>query len=275
MEGLRGGPSGFLQPFRRCASIDNPDTLFVPYFAPDNPGNAAKSPNSGTAWNNSYLGDSYGNNDKHKLRRTARYFDDGSSIYIDEDSSRSTGPNYACPTPILPLASDFDKLKTEIGKMIYWEGSGTNVSEGLAWSMRVLSPGEPYTQGTPFKSENTSKFVVVFTDGENTVFGASNQAYNKSDYGAYSFLDEGRVHTNRGNALTQVNDWTLEACTKLKAEGVEIFTVLLGADTQANRKLYTKCATTAEHYYPTSDVSQLDAVFRKIASRIAKLYVTG
>jgi len=256
-----------------------PGTMFVPYFAPDNPGKNATSPNSGTAWNNSYLNDSFGSSDAAKLRNSARYSGVSSSNKtINENSgSRTTGPNYACPTPVMPLTSDFGKLKTEIAKMIHWEGSGTNVSEGLAWSYRVLSPGEPYTEGAPFRSENTSKFVVVFTDGENTVFGASSQSYNTSDYGSYSFLDGKRIGntTNRNTALTQVNTWTLDACTSLKNQDVEVFTVLLGADTQANRTLYTKCATTAEHYYATSDVSQLDVVFRKIAARIAKLYVTG
>lgn len=140
----------------------------------------------------------------------------------------------------------------------------------------VVSSLEPYTQGAPFNSENTSKFVVVFTDGENTVFGASNQAYNKSDYGSYSFLDQGRVgETDRSKALSKVNTMTRDVCTALKAKNVEIFTVLLGVDTAANRKLYSECTTTTEHYYPTSDVSNLDAVFRKIAARIARLYVTN
>lgn len=260
-------------------AIDNPDTLFVPYFAPDNPGKNATSPNSGTAWNNSYLNDTFGNKDQAKLMQAARYYGvaskDKTINPVDYHQSRTTGPNYACPTPILPLTSDFDKLKAEIARMIHWEGSGTNVSEGLAWSMRVLSPGEPYTEGAPFNSENTSKFVVVFTDGENTVFGASSQSYNKSDYGSYSFLDHGRFgSTNRNTALTNVNTMTQSVCTGLKSKSVEIFTVLLGADTAANRTLYSKCATTPDHYYPTSDVGELDTVFRKIAARIAKLYMT-
>lgn len=255
----------------------NPDTMFVPYFAPDNPGKDGKSPNSSSAWNNSYLKDSYGKDDAAQLRKPARYYGvPNGDKYIEDHKSRTTGPNYACPTPITPLTSEFDTLKADIAKMIYWQGSGTNVSEGLAWSYRLLSPNEPYADAVPFKSQLTSKFVVVFTDGENTVFGASRQPYNKSDYGSYSFLDQGRNgETNRGKALTKVNTMTLDVCTSLKSQDVEVFTVLLGADTHANRTLYSKCATTSEHYYPTSDVSQLDAVFKKIAARIAKLYVTG
>ena len=261
----------------------NPNTLFVPYFAPDEPGNAKKPADSGTAFNNTYLDDKVGGGELARQKSVTKYLDfnpsgsmtSGGRYILNAHASTTSGPNYACPTPIVPLTSDFTKLKNEIGKMIHWYGSGTNVSEGLAWAQRVLSPGEPYTEGAPFKSVNNSKFVVVFTDGENNVFGASSQGINKSDYGSYSFVDQGRIDTNRGRALTKVNEWTLSVCEDLKSKEVEIFTVLLGADTQANRTLYTKCATTPEHYYPTSDVSQLDAVFKKIAARIAKLYVTG
>ncbi len=262
-----------------------PDTLFVPYFAPDEPGNARLPKDSGSEFNNTYLDDlvptSLSNGSAlQKQRNIYKYTNASQNFVRNGHTSTTAGPNYACPTPIMPLTSDFTALKAEIGKMIHWYGSGTNVSEGLAWSHRVLSPGEPYTQGAPFKSEHTSKFVVVFTDGENNVFGASSQSINKSDYGSYGFLvqglgqNESRVHTNRSNALTKVNTWTQEACTALKNQDVEVFTVLLGADTQANRTLYSKCATTPDHYYPTSDVNQLDAVFTKIASRIAKLYLT-
>lgn len=259
---------------------NDPRTLFVPYFAPDEPGNGRLPKDSGSEFNNTYLDDTVPESLKkgtalQKQRDVLKYKNASRTYIRNGHTSTTSGPNYGCPTPIVPLTSDFVTLKSEIGKMLHWYGSGTNVSEGLAWSVRVLSPGEPYTEGAPFKSEHTSKFVVVFTDGENTVFGASGQAINKSDYGAYSFVDQGRVHTNRNSALSKVNDWTLEACTKLKDEQVEVFTVLLNADTPDNRTLYTKCATTPEHYYATNDVSQLDAVFQKIASRIAKLYVTN
>ena len=152
----------------------DPATLFVPAFAPDNPGKAEKSPKLGNGWNNSYLGDGFGTADSAKKKDVGRYFASGTAKYIDEKGPRSTGPNYACATPITPLTNDFAKLRASIASMIYWEGGGTNVSEGLAWGQRVLSPGEPYTQGKPFKSDGVSKVVVVFTDGENTVFGADN-----------------------------------------------------------------------------------------------------
>lgn len=254
-----------------------PDTLFVPYFAPDEPGAARLPKNSSTEYNNTYLNDMVdaGLSDRDKQRSIVKYGTAPQNFVRDGHASVTGGPNYACPTPIVPLTSDFTKLKSEIARMIHWFGSGTNVSEGLAWAYRVLSPREPYTQAAPYGSEGVSKFVVVFTDGENNVFGASNAAINKSDYGAYGYVDLGRMDTNRGRALTKVNDWTLSMCKKLKDEKVEVFTVLLGAGTAANRKLYSDCATVPENFYATSDVSKLDEVFKKIASKIARLYVSG
>src|SRR5690606_33078926 len=88
-------------------SAHAPDTQFVPYFAPDNPGKNATSPNSGTGWNNSYLRDSFGSKDASKVNVASRYYNVASEDQtISENSSRSTGPNYACPTPILPLRSE-------------------------------------------------------------------------------------------------------------------------------------------------------------------------
>ena len=160
--------------------------------------------------------------------------------------------------------------------MVYWYGSGTNVSEGLAWGLRVLSPGKPYTQGEPFDAEKTTKVVVVFTDGENNVFGAAKASINKSDYGSYGFLDTGRMGTtNRGAALDNVNNLTLGACTLLKDKDVRVFTVVLGADTKKNRDLYSACATSPADYYPTKNPAELKAAFQQISYSISQLTVTN
>ncbi|MEI5677456.1 VWA domain-containing protein [Mesorhizobium sp. CGMCC 1.15528] len=261
-----------------------PETVFVPYFAPDEPGAAKASPNSATAFNNSYLSD--GNKAATKvLQKTqqmavAKYSNVSirNTAVINTAAPATTGPNYACPTPIAPLTTDLESLKTDISKMVYWYGSGTNVSEGLAWGYRVLSPGEPYDQGDAFNSDQTSKVVVVFTDGENNVFGASSELANQSDYGAYGYFDTYRMGTSsstRATALTNVNTWTDAMCTRLKNQGVKVFTVVLGADTAANRKLYSGCASTPANYYPTKDATQLKAAFDNIAYAITDLYVTN
>ncbi|RUM96430.1 pilus assembly protein [Pseudaminobacter arsenicus] len=264
-----------------------PETMFVPYFAPDEPGKAQQALNDGNKLNNSYLEDPYDASDKKQnnadnllamQRSLTKYSKSSIRNVIGDNTFRTTGPNYACPTPIVPLTTDLTTLKTEIAKMIYWQGSGTNVAEGVAWGMRVLSPGEPYTQGHPFDAKETTKVVVVFTDGENNVFGAKDALINKSDYGSYGYVKDGykRMGTDdRGIALSNVNKLTLAACNQLKDNDVRVFTVVLKAVTATNRDLYTACATNPTDYYPTKDATELKAAFKKISYSISQLYVTN
>ncbi|MDH6229963.1 Flp pilus assembly protein TadG [Mesorhizobium soli] len=276
-----------------------PETLFVPYFAPDEPGDPATARNADDAsknyqFNNSYLADlvagmpktdqelasskttdaAFQSTQRNLAKYTAANAKTGK---INEVAPLTSGPNYACATPIMPLTDDLNKLKAEIDKMTYWNGSGTNVAEGISWGYRVLSPTEPFSQGDPFDSDGTTKVAVVFTDGENNVFGQGG-TFNKSDYGAYNYLADGRMGSNvRATALKNVNTMTQTMCSALKAKGVRVFTVLLGAsaDTTANRDLYSKCATTPSNYYLTKTQDQLKAAFKDIAFSISQLYVTN
>jgi Flp pilus assembly protein TadG len=274
-------------------TLDNPDTLFVPYFAPDEPDtdpsrNNATTPiagNNSANLNNSYLRDGdYG--DVSGMTAEERHFAIQGSVEKykasnliqakpPEAGKLTGGPNRACPTPVVPLTADFNKLRTEIAKMVEWNGGGTNVSEGLAWGTRVLSPNEPFNQADPFMTEGTKKYVVLLTDGENVVYGASGTP-NKSDYGAYGFMADERFNgkINQGQAAREVDGWVKANCDLLNAREVEIFTILLQSDTAANRALYSHCATYPQNYYPTNDVSQLESVFRSIANSVAGLHFT-
>ncbi|MDH4988343.1 pilus assembly protein [Aminobacter anthyllidis] len=267
--------------------ITKPNTLFVPYFAPDEPGDADKAANSATNYNNTYLDDlGAGKDTSHRLRQQslAKYSDQKTrdEAVIKDTPNITSGPNYACPTAVVPLTEDLanlggdpvKKTKGEIDNMTFWNGSGTNVSEGLAWGYRVLSPGRPFSEGDAFKSKDTSKVVVVFTDGENVVYGASGASINKSDYGSYGFLDQGRMGSDRNNALKKLNTATQTMCTKLKDQDVIVYTVVLGADTQANRDLYSTCATSTAHYFPTKNIAELKAAFQTIANSISPLLIT-
>jgi Flp pilus assembly protein TadG len=253
-----------------------PETLFVPYFAPDEPGKARAALNSKTELNNTYLDDVVPagiNTDAGRQKSVLKYSTKGIASVIDETAPLTSGPNYACATPIAPLTEDLKALKDEIAKMVQWNGSGTNVSEGVAWALRVLSPGKPYTQADPFDAKETTKVVVVFTDGENNVYGAANATINKSDYGSYNFIDTARMGTtDRSKALVKVNLMTLAVCDHLKDKGVRIFTVVLGSK---GRDLYTACATSKTDYYQTKNPAELKAAFKQISYSISQLSVTN
>jgi Flp pilus assembly protein TadG len=259
----------------------NPSTLFVPYFAPDEPGAAAPGGNSGSAYNNSYLND---NGTTASQRTVAKYIHDpivGRPTPIVETApnlqsaeNRTNGPNRACPTPIVPLTTNFDSLNTHIDAMRHWNGSGTNVSEGLMWGWRVLSPEAPYTDGRPFSDPTVQKVVVLLTDGENVVYGASGTP-NKSDYGSYGFLASGRFGAQDQNtAARNVDGWVQQSCTGLKNLGVMVYTITLEAGTAVNKNLYQPCASRPDMYFDSPSATQLTGIFNTIAKQLVTLKLT-
>ncbi|MBZ9852612.1 pilus assembly protein [Mesorhizobium sp. CA13] len=293
-----------------------PDTLFVPYFAPDSPGNGTR-PSSGYSndayhYNNSFIDDAP---DETKLAQNgglnilgidlsgllgsaagvlrgdletvAKYVAPqntaiATAVTNDPNALQLTvGPNRSCPSPIVPLTEDFTKLRQAAAKMLAWAGSGTNVSEGLAWGQRVLSPSAPYVEGTPWKTPGVSKIVMLLTDGENVVYGASNET-TKSDYTSYGFLAgsaygaAGRLGSdNQTTAARNVDGWTKSVCTQLKNQGAEIYTMVLQSDTAANRTLYSACASDPSDYYAVNDPNKLPNVFQQIANKFSKLQLTN
>lgn len=298
-----------------------PDTLFVPYFAPDDPGDGTKPSgnysNDAKHYNNSFIKDTpddaklardggvnllgidlsgllgsvvnlvLGGPSKDDLNAVARYVAPqnssiGTVATADPNALQLTvGPNRSCPSPIVPLTDDFTKLRKEAGKMLAWAGSGTNVAEGLAWGQRVLSPAAPYTDGTPWKTPGVSKIVMLLTDGENVVYGASEEA-TKSDYTSYGYLAgspygaPGRLGSdNQTAAARNVDGWTKSVCTQLKNQGAQIYTMVLQSDTAANRTLYSACASDPSDYYAVNDPAKLPNVFEQIANKFSKLQLTN
>ncbi|MDG4878055.1 hypothetical protein P9273_23555 [Mesorhizobium sp. WSM4935] len=278
-----------------------PDTLFVPYFAPDDP-DIAKKPsasygNSSTGYNNSYLDDTIDNSKLNQnilgidlsglasglvnallsadLKIIGKYVASTTRLITETGSTITIGPNRACPTPIIPLTDDFDKLRLAASQMSEWNGSGTNVSEGLAWGQRVLSPQPPYTDASPYKTAGVTKVVMLLTDGENVVYGASNTP-QKSDYTSYGYLASGRFgSSNQTTAARNVDGWTKDVCAQLKNQGVQIYTMVLQSDTAANRSLYSACASDPTDYYAVEDPAKLPNVFQTIANKFSRLQLTN
>ena len=258
----------------------NPDTLFVPYFAPDEPGKreAHQGGNSSTSFNNSWLDDAVSGGHEEVQRSVTKYKTQSPVIANHNDvyGPLTLGPNRACPTPIVPLTSEMSKIRTGIDAMQYWNGSGTNIAEGLAWGWRVLSPDAPYTQAAPYDPDAASKILVIMTDGTNVSFGSSG-TINKSDYGSYGFLSDGRINsaTTQSNAEAYLNTSTANMCVEIKKLGIEVYTVIYKTTASSVVKLFSNCASRKENFFMAKDVVSLKQAFSAIGQSVAGIRISN
>jgi Flp pilus assembly protein TadG len=178
------------------------------------------------------------------------------------------GPNGDCPAaPILPLSGLPTSVTSAIDAMV--AQGATNVQEGAAWGLRVLSPTVPFTEGAVY-GQTTSKVMIIMTDGENTMYPYTYD-YNFNGavfYSAYGYPIDNRLGT------TSTDDTVLEAvmntrlsttCANAKALGITIYTIGVDvADTSNptnNKSLLTKCASQTGFAYFPNTAADLQAAF--------------
>jgi Flp pilus assembly protein TadG len=263
-------------------STVKPDTLFEPWFAPDEPdGDNYKSSGSGQydyrlgSYYNDYLNDEAGGctgndtlvkaTDAAKQARTCKYKG------VTPDTSNGMGPNYMCTTTgITPLTPTRATLDSAVSAM---EPDGnTNILEGMMWAWRVLSPGAPFTEGAPYGTKNLNKVVILMSDGENNYPGINNM--NHSYYFSYGYSGDGRIGSTSSNTSTLIaalDVRTKLACDNAKAAGIIIYTVALG--TGANTSLLGYCASKPTYAYAPVNGSDLTSTFQTIAASINKLRI--
>ncbi len=181
-------------------------SLWVPYFAPDEPDKA-----SNTSYANTYLCDnpnkcSNGNSTTAPSATcvTGTTTNDQRQCYTNKYKSfsgTSTGPDFNCPpAPITAMTNTASTVNAAIDALVA-KGS-TVIPAGLLWGWRVISPTAPFTEGTAYSDEKWVKAIVLLTDGENYVNGGdSSTGFDKSVYNAFGFAKNGHLgNTNGSNA---------------------------------------------------------------------------
>lgn len=190
-------------------------------------------------------------------------------------TGRPKGPGTACTVqPILPLGNDYTAIKAKVDSL---QASGnTNITEGVAWGMRVLSPGEPFNQGRDPKKELTEKIMIVLTDGSN-VFGENNTELG-SNYSSNGFLVDERLTLPGGGGPSPtelMNRKTLAACTNAKKDGMEIYTIRLEEPNAKTGYMLKECATDEAHFIDVPSRAQLDEAFKVIQDRIVRIRIAS
>ena len=221
-----------------------PDTLYVPFFWPDEPDS---NNDGGYGFQNNYLNDKgtfttgggwggwWTQEDPVGAQKSfTKYYPSNNTNNIQFQSGApdtsfpfENGPNYGCPRPIVPLTNNKTTVTTAINNLVAYPAMGTYIPSGLIWGWHVLSPTEPFTEGVGPSSQyydRTLKALVLLTDGENSVTGVSNP--NNSIFSAYNYINttdaSGNYHLGSNNANTaesNLNAKTAALCANVKTNG--------------------------------------------------------
>ena len=219
----------------------------------------------------------YDFSDREKQERLCKYTGNISTGW------GSNGPGWDCPTnSLLPLTNDKPSIIAAINAM-YPQGY-TNIHQGAIWGFHTLSPTEPLTEGDDYTT-GTYKVMILMTDGENTVDGYSSWNMNKANgYMAYGYPGSpshgynGRIYSTTypnpssdSQVTASMNTRTVETCTNAKAKGITIYTIGLNSPNATTTQMLKDCATGLSYaYFPTA-ASELNDVFKEIASQLSKL----
>jgi Flp pilus assembly protein TadG len=235
-----------------------PNSLFVPYFAPDEP-----SKKDGSLYSNLHM--RWLNNSSYQAYNS--YIDDedegglscgtiptsassanwtavqkrGCKYKIAGSTSKKkfykngwgfwTGPNFMCnANPLLRLTTSKSAVKNKIAQ---FEALGdTSIFEGVAWAWRTLSPHLPFADGRAYNTDDNTKILVLLTDGNNNWLQLTNP--NRSLHAAQAYYVNQRLGSTQNMTVTQANthldNTTNTVCSNAKAKGVTIYAVVFSLE---------------------------------------------
>ena len=265
-------------------------TLFVPFFAPDEPGDGTGSV---SGYYNDYIDDGRSMNnytwqqvETYAVKYNCKKFNSNTSATckttgtptVRSGTNSSTGytygPNAGCSlTPLLRLTNDTTAVKTKLGQM---QAVGdTNIPLGMMWGWHTLTPSAPFGDGTPYNTYGVKKIVVLLTDGDNTMTDNNNS--NDSYYNGLGYIWQGRLGITSGSATTRTSKMDArltQVCSNMKdpTVNITIYTVRIDLSGTAPAAL-SGCASLPEYFYDVPDVANLSTAFTAIAGSIGDLRI--
>lgn len=276
-----------------AASTGVPNSLYVPYFAPDEPGTGDGFTSSDqtrlqqgqVTYFNDYLPDNLSGtpSEQYKQGNLGKYnrapTKTGTIPLLQQlgFGTYSYGPNFGCvSSPIVPLSTNFSALRTAISGLT---ASGeTNIPLGLVWGWNTVSPNGPFStaRGVAYNDPDTTKVIVLMTDGNNTNYdlGAN---FNNSMYSSIGFLRQNRIGITDGTQAqrtAQMNSRLQTLCTNLRNQGVVVYTVRVEV-TSGDSSVLRNCATEPAYYYDVQNAANLADAFRSIAGSITRLRIAN
>lgn len=274
---------------------DDPKSLFVPLFAPDEPDEINAN---GDTYTNNYIPDAGGTCTPQVAvctsysrkgtcmswstppipapqaqTQTCKY--SNASPATDATGPNRKGPNMLCHAkPLTRLTNRRAELISAIDAMT--AAGSANIGEGVAWGWRLLSPKGPFADGADYNSPGVRKILVVLSRGANWAEGLRN--INDSTYSAWGYGITDRLspqsHTTT-SYTNSMNEMTRATCRGASDQGVEVYTIGFGASDAQTRSMLQYCATNPHMAYDTKSINELMSVFEGISRMALKLRISG
>jgi len=173
-------------------------------------------------------------------------------------SSRYNGECTPCLSHgVTPLTNTKQTVLNAIQDLKYPRGT-TNITQGLGWAWRVLTPEAPFTQAVADPDYNREQAIVLLTDGAN--FGGEGDGYKT-------------VWGTGNNANDEMNERLLEIANRIKGSGVVLYVIQFANDGTSLQNLLQSVASGPEspYYHYAPDAEALKAVFREVANHLSQL----
>ncbi len=279
-----------------------PETLYTPFFAPDEPDCCTTLNDSNTSFYNSYLSDGTSTTlCRKQLQYPYRTTTDEINVqncrakYTTPSVKSGDGPNAICtPQPIIRLSNNQNAILSEINAMT--ADGATVVPAGLMWGWHLLSPNGPFGDGVAYTDTQTIKAIILVTDGQNDVqLGGSTtptNGFNKSVYNAYGYGSGPHLTLlSRPASLSGIQDAAnynidqkeAQLCNNIKAVTnaygqagrIQIYAIGFGTSINSSAlTLLSQCASSTANYFYNPTSENLISTFQKIAVGLNQLRIS-
>ena len=154
------------------------------------------------------------------------------------------------PSVLATLSTDWTSLGNQVDAMT--AGGTTNQTIGLAWGWQAMTQGDPLN--APMLPNNTSRFIVLVSDGLNT---------------------QDRFSGDGSNEDTTTDNRMAQACNNAKAAGIVIYAVFVDLNgTQGNSTVLQNCASDPNKYFDLKTSGAIITTLNQIGQQITNVRVS-
>ncbi len=148
------------------------------------------------------------------------------------------------------LEYNWTDLSTQVDAM--QPNGSTNQTIGFVWGWQAMTTSDPLN--APVLPANTSRFIILVSDGLNT---------------------QDRFAGDGSNQSTTVDSRMAQACTNAKAAGVVVYTIFVDLNgTQGNSTVLQNCATDSSKYFDLTTTGAIITTLSAIGQQITNLRVS-